>query len=126
MLSCAACSMDTSTFSSLPSSTNAVESLHRTAKGKHPDVLKVALMSVYKTDMASALEHIAATKNIPTSFERLTPTVRAQRAITAHKARAKRMRDINDDNSDGPPDKRSDFRKFMLILVNHKNACTTS
>ena len=118
MLSSAACSMDTSTFSSLPSSTNAVESLHRIAKGKHRDVLKVALMSVYKTDMASALEHIAAAKNIPTSYERLTPTVRAQRAVVAHRARAKRMRD-DDDNGDGPPDKRSDFRKFY-----HKRTCT--
>ena len=96
---------------------DAVESLHRIAKGKHPDFLKVVLMSVYKTDMASALEHIAATKNIPTSFERLTPTVRAQRAVVAHKARTKQMRDVNDNNSDGPPDKRSDFRKFMPILL---------
>ena len=63
--------------------------------------------------MASALEHIAAAKNIPTSFERLTPTVRAQRAVAAHRARAKRMRD-DDDNGDGPPDKRSDFRKFFF------------
>ena len=114
MLSSAACSMDTYTFSSLPSNTNAVESLHHMAKGKRPDVLKVALMSVYKTYMASALEHLAATKNIPTSFERLTPAVRA---IVAHKARAKRMRDSNSDNGDGPPDKRSDFRKFMLSLL---------
>ena len=116
MLSSVACSMDTSTFSSLPSSTNAVESLHRIAKGKRPDVLKVALMSMYKTDMVATLEHIAASKNIPTSFERLTPLVRAQRAVVAHKARAKRMRDIDDGNSDGPPDKRSDFRKFMPIF----------
>ena len=88
--------MDPSTFSSLPSSTNAVESLHRVAKGKYPDVLKVALMSVYKTDMASTLEHLAASKNIPTSFERLTP---AQRVISTHKARAKRMRE--NESSDG-------------------------
>ena len=107
--------MDPSTFSSLPSSTNAVESLHRVAKGKYPDVLKVALMSVYKTDMASALEHLAASKNIPTSFERLTPAVRAQRAISTHKARAKRMRE--NESSDGPPDKHSDFRKFIMLLL---------
>ena len=112
MLSSAACAMNPSTFSSLPSTTNAVESLHRVAKGKYPDVLKVALMSVYKNDMASALEHLAACKNIPTSFERLTPTVRAQKAKTAQKARVKRMRD-NDDN-DGPPDKHSDFRKYTV------------
>ena len=68
---------------------------------------------MYKTDVAATLEHIAASKNIPKSFERLTPTVRAQRAAVGHKARAKWMRDIENDNSDGPPDKHSDFRKFM-------------
>ena len=59
--------MDPATFSSLPSSTNAVESLHRVSKGKHPDVLKVALMTTYKVDMACTLEHMAASKHIPTS-----------------------------------------------------------
>ena len=113
MLSPVACSMSPSTFLSLPSSTNAVESLHRMAKGKSPDILKVALMSVYKNDMASALEHLAATQSIPTSFEHLTPSVRVQKAKTAQKARAKRIRDSNDDG-DGPPDKRSDFRKSIM------------
>ena len=94
MLSPVACSMSPSTFLSLPSSTNAVESLHRMAKGKSPDILKVALMSVYKNDMASALEHLAATQSIPTSFEHLTPSVRVQKAKTAQKARAKRSETV--------------------------------
>ena len=112
MLSPVACSMSPSTFLSLPSSTNAVESLHRMAKGKSPDILKVALMSVYKNDMASALEHLAAIQSIPISFEHLTPSVRAQKAKTAQKARAKRMRE--NDDGDGLPDKRSDFRKSIM------------
>ena len=85
-----------STFSALPSSTNAVESLHKGAKGKHANVLKVALMSTYKVDMASALEYTAATKNIPICYEKLTPSVRKQRAIVAEKARVKRMRKDDD------------------------------
>lgn len=111
MLSAATSSMDPSTFSSLPSSTNAVESLHRVSKAKHPDVLKVALMTTYKVDMACALEHIAATKLIPTSYELLTPEVRAARSKTAKRARAKRMRE--DDSSEGPPDKHSDFGEWL-------------
>ena len=106
-------SMKPSTFSALPSSTNAVESLHRGAKGKHADVLKVALMSTYKVEMASTLEYIAATKNIPTSYEKLTPSVRNQRAKVAERARVKRMRE--DDDMDGPPDKRRHFGMLSYL-----------
>ena len=62
-------------------------------KWPHTDVLKVALMSVYKTDMASAAEQRthSSKKDIPTSFECLTPAVSAQRVIVVHKARAKWM-----------------------------------
>ena len=67
-------------------------------------------MAVYKTNMASALEHMAATKNIPTSFEHLTLTVRAQWAAVTHKARAKQMRGIHDENNDGLPDKCFNFQ----------------
>jgi len=106
-MSAATSSMDSATFSALPSSTNAVKSLHCFSKGKHPDVLKVALMTTYKVDMACALEHIAATKLIPASYELLTPDVRAARSKAAKRTRTKRMRDC--DSSEGPPDKRSDF-----------------
>ena len=103
--------MDPATFSSLPSSTNAVESLHRVSKSKHPDVLKVALMTTYKVDMACTLEHMAASKHIPTSYQHLTPDVREERSKAAKRARAKRMREH--DSSEGPPDKRSDFGEHM-------------
>ena len=83
MLLPAACSMSPSTFFSLSLSTNVVESLHCMAKGKTPDILNVTLISVYHNDMASALEHLAASKSIPISLERLTPTVRAQNAKAA-------------------------------------------
>lgn len=131
MLSASVGSMKPTTFAALPSSTNAVESLHRGAKGKQADVLRVALMSTYKVDMASTLEYIAATKHIPTSYERLTPSVRKQRAKVAEKARVKRMRE--DDDVDGPPDKRRHFGNYNNSLRVHTysyqlkyyKACTT-
>ena len=46
-------------FDDIPSDTNAVESHNRVSKGSAPDVLKVALMTTYKVDMAAALEHLA-------------------------------------------------------------------
>ena len=114
MLSSATSSMDSASFASLPSSTNAVESLHRATKQKYPDVLKVALMTAYKFDMACTLEHIAASKQIPTSYERLTPDVRAARSKAAKRATAKRLHEKTDDD-DGPPDKRSNFSKYCHI-----------
>ena len=101
------------TLPSLPSSTNAVESLHRATKQKYPDVLRVALMTVYKVDMAQTLEHIAAKKQIPTTYERLTPDVRTARLRTTKKANMKRMRDKANDDDEGPPDKRSNFSKYQ-------------
>ena len=59
--------------------------------------------------MARALEHIAAKKLIPTSYERLTPDVCA---VRLKRANAKRMRDKGDNDDDGPPDKRSNFRTY--------------
>ena len=97
MLSAATGSMDPATFFALLSSTNTAESLYRVSKGKHPDVLKVALMTTYKVDMTCALERIAATKLIPTSYE--LPT--AARSKAAKRARPKWMREC--DSSEGPP-----------------------
>ena len=104
-------SMKPSTFSALLSSTNAVESLTKGAKGKHADVLKVALISTYKVDMASTLEYTAATKNIPTCYEKLTPSVRNQRAKVAERANVKRM----NDDVDGPPDKCRHFGMLSYL-----------
>ena len=108
MLSAATSSMDPATFTSLPSSTNAVESLYGATKEKHPDVLKVILTMAYKVDMASALEHVAALKQIPTSYERLTPDVRTTRSKVAKRANAKRMHEKAEDED---ADKQSNFSK---------------
>ena len=95
-------------FDEIPSDTNAVESHNRVSKGSAPDVLKVALMTTYKIDMAAALEHLAQGNNIPTSYENLTPEARSRRTATANKARSRKRARIDD--GDGPPDKRSNFQ----------------
>ena len=65
----------------------------------------------YKLDMASALEHLANSMGIKTSYDDLTPDARAKRSAKANKARAKkRARDYKSE-TDGPPDKRRDFKK---------------
>ena len=99
-------------FDEIPSDTNAVESHNRISKGTNPDILKVALMTTYKVDMVAALEHLAQSNNIPTSYEDLTPEARSRHATTANKARSRKRARIDD--GDGPPDKRSHFQSSKL------------
>ena len=63
--------------------------------------------------MASTLEYITATKNIPTCYEKLIPSVRNQRAKVAERARVKQMRE--DDDVDGPPGKRRHFSMLSYL-----------
>ncbi len=107
--------MERELFNSLPNSTNAVESHNRLSKNRDPDILKVALIATYKIDMSNALERIACTKGIPTSYLDLTPAAREQRAKAANKARAKKR--SQESESEGPPDKHGDFRKGTLFNV---------
>ena len=65
--------LTTRLFQLLPETTNAVESHNRTSKRSSADILKVALMSTYKLDMAAALEHLAKTHGIPTSYMDFAP-----------------------------------------------------
>ena len=110
MLSACCSQMGVDAFQSLPDSTNAVESHNRCSKGDKPDTLKIAMLSTYKLDMASALEHLANSTGIKTSYVDLTSDARAKRSAKANKARArKRARDEKSD-TDGPPDKRRDFK----------------
>ena len=111
MLSACCSEMGVDVFQSLPDSTNAVESHNRCSKGDKPDTLKIAMLSTYKLDMVSALEHLANSTGIKTSYVDLTPDARAKRSAKANKARSrKRARDEKND-TDGPPNKRSDFKK---------------
>ena len=80
MLSSAYSEMDSSTFLRLPNSTNAVESHNWLCKGATPDTLSVALMAVYKIDMATALQHLAVTMGILITYGKVTPEARSSRA----------------------------------------------
>ena len=51
-------------FKRLPTSTNVVESHNRFSKIDKPEILCLALLTTYKLDMASALEHMARTEGL--------------------------------------------------------------
>lgn len=108
-----ACYSDNKAFQLLPETTNAVESHNRASKRKSADILKVALMSTYKRDMAAALEHLARTHGIPTSYVDLTPDARAKRTHTANAARSRKRARQEMEETDGPPDNHRDFKKGM-------------
>ena len=55
-------------FTSLPTSTIAVESHNRLSKHDKAEILCVALLTTYKTDMAAVIEHMARTEGLPTSY----------------------------------------------------------
>ena len=102
------CFSSNDAFPEIPSDTNAVESHNRISKGTSPDVLKVALMTTYKVDMAAALEHLAQGHGISTTYESLTPEARSRRTAAANKARSRKRARCED--GDGPPDKKSHFQ----------------
>ena len=103
-------------FAEIPSDTNVVKSHNRISKGTPPDVLKVALMTMYKVDMAAALEHLAQSRDISTSYESLTPEARSSRITAANKARSRKR--ARGEDGDGPPDKKSHFQAGKPLLEN--------
>lgn len=80
-------------FQQLPSTTNAVESHNRLSKTGKPEMLRVAMLTTYKVDMAMALEHMAAREGI----------------LTGRKQPHKREHD----DDEGPPDKNDDFCEIL-------------
>lgn len=111
MLAARCSKMDSGVFNSLPNSTNAVESHNRCSKGTAPDILKVALLSTYKQDMAASLEHLANSQGIKTSYADLTPAARAKQSAVANKARSRKRARYENEETDGPLDKHKDFKK---------------
>ena len=79
MLSPCFADMNEETFKRLPGSTNAVESYNRCSKTEKPDILKVAMMYTYKVDIAAALENLAISQKIATSYTSMTPDDRKKR-----------------------------------------------
>ena len=76
-------------FHRLPNSTNAVESYNRLCKGPNSGVLSVAMMMIYKLDMAATLRHLAVTSGMSVTYERQTPEARSSRASEQSRAHAK-------------------------------------
>ena len=83
-------------FKQLPTTTNAVESHNRLSKSGHPEILRIAMLSTYKIDMAATLEHMAKNDGISTSY-----------GDTNAEIKRKRKRKQEDE---GPPDKRKHFK----------------
>lgn len=96
--------MDEEQFRTLPTSTNTVESHNRLSKADKPEILRVAMLITYKVDMAMALEHMARSEGMPTSYDDTNGEAKAKSNL---KTRAKRRLEEGED--DGPPDKQTHF-----------------
>ena len=114
MLASCCSEMNETTFSSTPSTTNAVESHNHCSKSDKPDILKVPIMPTYKIDMAATLDHLAASQGIRTSYESLSPAARASRSIKANKTHQKKRSRHSDVDQDEPPDKKTNFKPGIL------------
>ena len=105
---CKAClSMPPEECVSLPCSTNAVESHNRLSKSTRADPLDVAMLNTYNTDKVAALRHLASLRGLKTTYEDLSEAERLKRSTRANKTRRKRRSEEND--GDGPPDKKGKF-----------------
>ena len=96
-------------FMHLPSTTNAVESHNRLSKMSNPEILRVAMLTTYKVDMAMALEYMAGKEGLSTSYDGRSDEARLKKNKAVQKSRLKRK--LQDDNEvEGPPDKHKDFQ----------------
>ena len=73
-----------------------------------PDILKVTLLSTYKKDVAASLDHLANCQGIKTSYVNLTW---AKHSAVANKAMSWKRARYENEETDGPSDKRKDFKK---------------
>lgn len=69
MLSHQFSAVDEEQFRKLPTSTNAVEFHSQLSKAEKPEILKVAMLTTYNVDMAMALEHMARSEGMSTSYK---------------------------------------------------------
>ena len=84
-------------FNDLPTSTNAVESHNQLSKNNQPEILGLALLTTYKVDMASVLEHMASSEGLLTDYSERNDEYRLKNSSTVKKSRAKRKQQIEDD-----------------------------
>ena len=72
------------------------------------EILCVALLTTYKTDMAAAIEHMARTEGLPTSYTERNDVQKKKNSSAVRKSRLKRMLEREGDDN-GPPDKQAHF-----------------
>ena len=68
------------------------------------------MLTTYKVDMAMALEHMARSQGMLTSYDDTSEEARVKRAKTAVKTHTKRRLE-EEEEDDGPPDKHQHFQK---------------
>lgn len=117
--------MDPEYFTSLPNSTNAVESHNRFGKSQHPLPLKEAMMLTYKEDMVKTLEVMARRRGMQVCYESQDIEARAHRSEQQNKARNKRLAAEFRDDPEGPPDTHKKFKgMYLRISVSVAHAAT--
>jgi hypothetical protein len=101
-------------FRSLPNTTNAVESHNRLSKVDRPEILRIAMLTTYKVDMSVALEHMARSEGMLTSYDDTNEEAKGR------KSKAHRKRKLESGDGEGPPDKSKHFKNVkhgQSILV---------
>ena len=81
----------------------------------------MALLTTYKVDMASALEHMARTEGLLTDYTERNDEYQKKNSRAVQKCRAKRKLQAEDD--EGPPDKQKYFQQDIYVI--HVFACIT-
>ena len=76
-------------FTSLPTSTNAVKSHNRLSKHDRAEILSVALLTTYKIDMATVLEHMARNEGLSTSYTENSAEQQKKNSNAVRKSRQK-------------------------------------
>ena len=67
-------------------------------------------LSTYKDDMAKTLEVMARQQGLSTTYDKLSPTVTGHKSKQQSAARRKRIRIVDEDDTDGPPDTKKKFQ----------------
>ena len=77
---------------------------------------------VLRREPGDEARRIAHTKGITVSYESLSPTSHKKKTQTANKARAK-QRACEEDDGEGPPDKRRHLEGIFLRVINIQHTC---
>ena len=108
--------MDDIVWEKCPSDTNAVERKNRVSKEGTPNILRSAMITLYKLDKSECAKHLAASNGVSLSYN---DTFRSEdaRKSTAKKRNVQRTQKVNSDSTTehGPPDGQCHFEKERLL-----------